>query len=241
MSPPIPVRCLYCSAEFTIPAEDEDHIVRCPRGHFFAPAGTAPAGEGPTRAAPAPPVRRGTLSHLTAPHRCGNLSCPSPEINQAFGLRQHTLYHDECLRLTSLYAAVYFCPHCTPPTLLESPRWQWHQQTACPRCGRTLTVPDDDILRLPDPGQVEGQRFRFACPTCRRELECPVRHAGATVVCLCCLYAISVPRLGESVPAQPAPGPPPVATRACRNPVCGCRFPRSLSQCPSCGTRVGPL
>jgi hypothetical protein len=237
MSPSVSVTCLYCYTEFRIPAEPAGRIVRCPRGHFFVPG--APAPDWQTRERPAPAVPpRGLKPHLTAAHRCSNPTCPQPEITRAFGLRQHTLYHEECLRLTSLYASVYYCPHCTPPTLLESPRWQWGMVTFCPRCERALTVPDDELLRTPDSGQVEGARFRFPCPTCRNLLDCPIRRAGAWVVCLCCLYAIQVPQLGESVPAPTPTTPAQAVTRACVNPVCGCRFPRTLGRCPRCGQPV---
>jgi hypothetical protein len=175
---------------------------------------------------------------LTAPHRCH--ACKG-EIPTAFGLRQHTIVHEECLRLTSIYAAVYFCPNCRPATLLESPCHQWGQAGACPACGHAFTIPREDVLREVDPQRVEGEWFSFACPACRKALECNKRYSRAWVVCLHCLHILQVPSIGSKIEAghtplegdsDPRRAIQQVGVRRC--PGCNQHIPRGCARCPVC-------
>src|SRR5262249_18233848 len=144
----------------------------------------------------------GLLPRLTGNHFC--LHCRQP-IRRAgedgFGRRHGATFHDDCQRSTDVYAAGFWCPHCVGQrTLLESPRWQWGEETSCPLCEKKFCAPNDDLLREIDPQQVEGRRFTFPCPACRSELACRVKHSGKTVVCLHCHQALRVPLAGDPVP-----------------------------------------
>jgi hypothetical protein len=209
--------------------------VTCPRcGHTFR--AEPPSGRRGADNVPAgPPTDR--APHLTAPHLC--FACQKP-IAQAFGRRHHTFTHEECLRRTDVFAAVYYCPCCTTRrTLLESPKRQWGQRTTCPNCASEFVVPDDEALREVDPRRSEGAWFAFACPACRGQLESNVRYSRSWVVCLHCRVAIQVPPHGE--PAAPVGHHDADPTRQVVQPVgdyrcpfCGLRIPKACRHCPQC-------
>jgi hypothetical protein len=186
---------------------------------------------------PEPPPRKRTQPHLTGPHRCPNHPCPYPDIHERFGKRVLEYEHPTCGALVSLFVALYFCPHCLEPSPLESPSWQWGQTIPCPFVpGHELVVPNDTWLRYPE----EGPSFVFACPACKRKLQCGVEHALAWVVCVHCQHAIRVPPGGESRRAAgdlTVEVPDETGNRVCP----GCRgiFPVDCTYCRICDRTLG--
>jgi hypothetical protein len=179
---------------------------------------------------------------LTGAHLCLHCRHPIRQRGQeGFGVAHRTFHHDECLRLTDVYASVYYCPCCVrQPTLLESPKAQWGKSTTCLTCATTFVVPSDAPFREVDPLRVEGRHFSFLCPSCAGALECNVKHAGALAVCLHCRFAITVPNFGEAAPPEPRRAHPrspgeairPVGSGRCPN--CGAAVPRGSARCPVC-------
>jgi ribosomal protein S27E len=163
--------------------------------------------------------------------------------DKAFGHRQTTIRCEECLKTTSIYASIYFCPRCTGRlTLLETPKTKWGQETTCKTCGNTFVAPNDDILREVDPEHREGAWFSFPCPACDKELSCATRHAGAWVVCVHCAHVLQVPLGGTSQGAPVNEVAPvrevlqPVGTWGC--PQCGLRIPKGCAHCPYCRSNL---
>jgi hypothetical protein len=182
---------------------DLDKTVQCDKigcGKFFLATSAAPV-------APPPPAPFDTTlkPRLTGPHRC--LVCKG-ELGSALNRRRCTVLHrpkgggDNCRM--DVYAAIYFCPHCQPWTLLETPAYQWGRQVSCPVCEGRFQAPRDDVLLERDSHASEGVEMSFSCPSCERDLRCdslrrgrPIR--GARVVCLHCRHLIEVPPHGERV------------------------------------------
>ncbi|MFO0843049.1 MAG: hypothetical protein U0797_11740 [Gemmataceae bacterium] len=105
-----------------------------------------------------------------------------------------------------VYAAVYFCPHCHPFTLLETPAYQWGRQVACPVV-KPAFRPRDDVLLERDSHAAEGVEMGFTCPSCDKPLRCDSLRrgrpiSGTRVVCLHCRHLIEVPPHGERVPRR---------------------------------------
>ncbi len=233
MAPTSLVACPFCQYHFRFPATSRGLLATCPDcGQQFHPPG-GPGSIFPDRRSAS--LLRDRKTYLTAPHPCHPGKHP---IHKAFGHRQTTVRCEECLGTTSIYAAIYFCPCCVGrQTLLESPRSQWGQTTACPSCGSSFVVPNDDVLREIDPHRREGTWFSFGCPACDKALKCATRYAGSWVVCPQCIYAIQVPRGGfsEAAPARDVDmrrALQPVGSYAC--PQCGLGIPRGCGHCPHC-------
>jgi hypothetical protein len=205
-------RCPYCHGTVEVSDADAGKSVQCDKvrcGKFFV-AGVLPPVDAPVNPAPhrdAPVTMR---PQLTGPHRCP--VCLG-EYNQALNRRRCTVVHrpartdaddtrDHCRM--DVYAAIYFCPCCSPGTLLETPASQWGTKVTCPICKATFRAPRDDVLHERAGDAREGVAMQFACPACERELRCDSLRdgqsiAGTRVVCLHCRHLIEVPPHGERV------------------------------------------
>lgn len=200
-------RCPYCKGTVDVLDSDLGKMVQCDKvrcGKFFLVTSPVPAT---TADPPRLPFNTSLRPRLTGPHRC--LVCQG-EVNKALNRRRCTVLHrpagdtsrDNCRM--DVYAAIYFCPHCRPGTLLETPAYQWGRLVSCPECHGQFQAPRDDVLHERDAETQDGVAMSFSCPSCEAELRCDstrrgVPISGIGVVCLHCRHLIQVPPHGERV------------------------------------------
>src|SRR5205823_6415386 len=137
------------------------------------------------------------------------------EISRPFGWRRCQVRHrrpavndqpagPECV--LSVYAAIYYCPHCPPnTTLLETPSYRCGrgQEVTCPVCRGAFRSPWYDLLHERVGDHCEGEIFRFPCPACGEVLQTDTRRngqltAGQPVACLHCSVLIEIPPSGKA-------------------------------------------
>lgn len=200
-------RCPYCQRVGFVLDSDVGKTVQCDKvgcARFFV--ATREEVEASAQPNPRAPFDTSLKHHLTGPHRC--LVC-GEESSSPVKKRRHTVLHrptnsrrDNCRM--DVYAAIYFCPHCHPFTLLETPAYQWERQVSCPVCDRRFQAPRDDVLLERDSHTSEGVQMSFTCPSCERDLRCDSLRrgrpiSGLRVVCLHCRHLIEIPPHGERV------------------------------------------
>lgn len=201
-------RCPYCQGVVDILDSDLGRMVQCDKvrcaGWFLAMSEQPAETAAPTPLPASPPP---TTPFLTGPHRC---HVCGGETNRVLNLRRCTVIHrppgadrkDNCRMV--VYAAIYLCPQCDGPTLLETPYHQWGQDVTCPVCRSRFQAPRDDVLHEKAGDAREGVTMAFRCPGCDLTLRCDTRRAGepitgTRVVCSGCRHVLIVPAHGEAV------------------------------------------
>jgi DNA-directed RNA polymerase subunit RPC12/RpoP len=174
------------------------------------------------------------------PHRCDQ--CKQP-IETASGAWASTRVcpHENCGRVTSLYAVLYRCLACGQP--LETPRRMDDQETAgsetvCPKCTQPVRVPFGALEREDGrPGTPDEYGFR--CVHCRQGIRVHRTQARRLGVCPHCHKPVEVPPGGYGLGAMAAPRTGDArevldeVTVHC--PRCRAEMPKAAVSCPFCG------
>jgi DNA-directed RNA polymerase subunit RPC12/RpoP len=238
--------CPYCHRRMELPEILRETTVRCGCGHYFdadplrepPPSPILPRAPLPPRRAPAaPPPPPPPL--LTTAHQCDQ--CKG-DIDQATGAwaSSRVCPHENCGRVTSLYAVLYRCPACGQP--LETPRRVDDQATAgtetvCPKCAQRVRVPFGALQR--DDGRVgTPDEFGFRCVHCSLGIRAHRSQARQLWTCPHCHKPVEVPPGGRGLgTVAPSTGHPrevlPEVTVHC--PRCRQKIPKTAASCPFCG------